>query len=221
MISDEQLKKNVEEELTWKPELCGANLSVRVKSGVVMISGWVDGFFRKLAIENAARKVKGVKGFAEEITVKLPSPNRRSDTDIQQAANAALQWNQEVPENRINVFVKNAWLSLEGVVDWQFQKNAAQLAVTNLKGLKGFTNNIQIKPCTANIITVEQIKKALERRSDMEHSRIFIEVSGNRVILKGIAQSWCERNEAEQAAWCAPGVVHVENELVIGSKTYI
>ncbi len=140
---------------------------------------------------------------------------QRTDTEIAEAAVNALKWNSSVPDDKIKLSVENGWLTLEGQLDWQFQKDAATLVVDDIVGVKGVTNLINIKPRVNIPVVRDTIKKALERSADIEADRIIIETHGNKVTLRGKARSWSERNEVERAAWCAPGVMAVEDELVI------
>ncbi len=215
MKPDKELQENVIDELKWDPKINSAEIGVAVKNGIVTLSGSVDSYAKKLATENAVKRVKDVKGIAEEITVKLLPDGRRTDAEIGEAAVNALKWNNGVPDDKIKVTVENGWLNLEGQLDWQFQKDAATLAVDDIIGVKGVTNLITIKPRVNIPVIRDSIKKALERSADIEADRIIIETQGNKITLRGKARSWSERNEVERAAWCAPGVMEVEDNLVI------
>jgi osmotically-inducible protein OsmY len=215
MKSDQQIQTDVMDELKWDPILDSAEIGVAVKNGVVTLSGQVSSYAKKIAAENAVKRVRDVKGLAEEISVKLPIDGRRTDAEIAAAALNALKWNSNVPDDKITLKVENGWLTLEGQLDWQFQKDAAALAVDGIIGVKGVSCLITIKPKIEIPVVRDNIKKALERSADIEADRIIIETQGNKVTLRGKARSWSERNEVERAAWCAPGVMAVEDELVI------
>jgi osmotically-inducible protein OsmY len=215
MKTDSQLQATVMEELQWDPKLNAAEIGVAVKNGIVILSGHVDNYTKKLAAEEAVKRVKDVKGIVEEITVQLSHDGTRSDEELAQAAVSALRWNNAVPDQSIKAEVEKGWLTLEGNLDWQFQKDAALNAVKDIIGLKGVSNLINIKPKVNAPVVRDTIKKALERSADIESDRIIIETSGSKVTLRGKARSWGERNEVERAAWCAPGVMEVEDDLVI------
>ena len=215
MKTDAQLQEDVIEELKWDPKLNAAEIGVAVKNGIVILSGHVDNYTKKLAAEEAVKRMKDVKGIAEEITVQLSFDGKRTDEELAQAAVNALKWNNAVPDQNIKVEVEKGWLTLEGHLDWQFQKDAATNAVKDIIGLKGVTNLLTIKPKINIPVVRDTIKKALERSADIESDRIVIETQGNKITLRGKARSWSERNEVERAAWCAPGVMEVEDELVI------
>jgi osmotically-inducible protein OsmY len=215
MKTDKQLQSDVMDELQWDPKLNAAEIGVSVKGSIVTLSGHVDSYTEKLAAEEAAKRVKDVKGIVEEITVQLLHDGQRTDQELAAATLNALRWNSAIPDQNIKVEVENGWVTLEGHVDWQFQKDAAINAVKDIIGLKGVTNILNIQPRVNIPVIRDTIKKALERSADVEADKIQIETSGSKVILRGKARSWTERNEVERAAWSAPGVAEVEDDLVI------
>jgi osmotically-inducible protein OsmY len=217
-MTDLELKRNVEAELTWEPMIKNAAaIGVRVKDGVVTLSGPVESYAEKLAAERAALRVAGVKAVANDLEVKLPNSSERTDEDIARAAANALEWRSGIPSDKVKVTVDKGWITLKGSVDWQYQRTAAEDAVRNLWGVKGIINLIEVKPVVSKTIVKEKIEEALKRDAELDAQRIQVEVSGSKVILKGTVHSWFERQEAERVAWDAPGVTKVENEIAVAA----
>lgn len=216
MKTDQQLQQDVMDELKWDPLLTASEIGVSVKNGVVTLSGYVNSYSKKLAAENAAKRVKGVRAVAEDIEIRLGTDGRRNDTEIAEAALNALKWNTNVPDERIKLKVENGWVNMEGDVDWQFQKSTAENAISNISGVRGIRNLITITP-KVNISGVEnRIKNALQRSAAIEANNIAVRAEGNKVIIKGKVRSWAERREVERAVWSTPGVAEVEDDLLIG-----
>jgi osmotically-inducible protein OsmY len=216
-MSDLELKKAVESELTYEPSINAAEIGVAVKDGIVTLSGHVPSYWEKIAAERAAERVAGVKALVNDLEVKLPSSSERTDEDIARAALNALEWSVLVPPNRIKVRVSKGWVTLEGNADWQFQKSAAEKAVRKLIGVKGVSNLVSVKPRVSSIEVKSEIENALKRSAELDAEQIRVEAEGDRVILKGTVHSWFEREEAEKAAWRAPGVREVEDDLVVAA----
>jgi len=216
-MTDLELKKNVEAELAFEPSINAAEIGVAVKDGIVTLSGRVQSYWEKVAAERSALRVGGVRAVVNELTVRLPYASERTDEDIAQAALNSLKWSVLIPSDRIKVKVSKGWVTLEGSVDWQFQKTAAEKAVRKLYGVLGVTNLIEVKakPSTAEIKA--EIEAALKRSAELDASRIKIEVDGDKVILRGTVSSYFEREEAERAAWRVPGVRTVENRIEVGA----
>lgn len=215
MTTDKKIQEDVLKELSWDPEVDSEEIGVAVEDGIVTLSGRVDSYWTKKAAENAAKRVKGVKGVAQDIVVKYPGMDR-TDTDIADAAVRAIKWNTTIPDEMVTVKVENGWVVLEGDVHWNFQKRAAENIVEKLKGVEGVSNLITIKPRVQASIVKATIKHALERRADVEANEIEVEAKDSTIVLRGKVKSWSERAEVQRAAWSAPGVTKVENNLIIG-----
>jgi osmotically-inducible protein OsmY len=213
MKSDSQLKKDVESELEWDPAIDASQVGVLVKDGVVTLTGHLDSYAAKYAAERAAQRVRGVKGLAVELDVRLGALARRNDGDLASAAESALKWHALVPEERIKVMVEKGWVTLSGEVDWEYQRHHAVKAVRALTGVVGVSNDISVKPQVTPANITQRIQGALERQADREAKNIEVIVSGSTVTLKGQVHSWAERAAAQGAAWSAPGITSVVNQL--------
>jgi osmotically-inducible protein OsmY len=217
-MTDAEIRKNVEAELSFEPSINASEIGVAVKDGIVTLTGRVDSYWEKIAAEEAAARVAGVKAVANELEIRLPFSSERTDEDIARAAVNRLEWTITVPKDRIKVKVSKGWVTLEGEVEWQFQKNAVAEAVRNLVGIKGVINHIVVKerPSTAEVKA--KIEEALKRSAEVDASHITVETEGDKVILKGTVRSWFEREEAERAAWRAPGVRKVDNRIIVSTS---
>jgi osmotically-inducible protein OsmY len=212
-FEDKNLREAVEQELDYDSTVPSNNIGVSVSGGVVTLSGFVDTYADKVAAEKAVKHVCGVKAVANDIEVKPPS--EWIDPDIAAEAVQSLERNVNVPSDRIQVTVKDGWLTLEGKVGWGYQKEAAEHAVRYLSGVRGITNNIEIEPAVSAADVRTKIEKALRRSAEVDARRIKVEASGGAVTLSGSVRSWAEMKDAESAAWGAPGVKNVLNLIEI------
>ncbi|MBO9512683.1 MAG: BON domain-containing protein [Variovorax sp.] len=215
MRSDAQLRNDVQAELDWEPAVNPAHIGVIAADGVVTLTGHVANHAEKHAAEAAARRVKGVKALAIEMTVKLPAADTRPDADIAMAAERGLEWSVLVPAGKIKPMVENGWITLDGEVEWEYQRRAAERAVRNLMGVTGVTNAVRIIPKVKAVDVEKRLHDALSRQATREADRIQVSVEGSEVRLKGKVHSWAELDAVQGAAWSAPGVRSVVNDLTI------
>ncbi len=213
--TDEEIQKDVLAEFKWDARVSPNEIGVAVKDGVVTLTGWVDSYTKRWGAEEAAYRVRGVKAVANDIEIRMPGSSERTDSDIAAAAVRALQWDSLVPADRINVTVSKGWVTLKGEVEWQYQKENAERDVRKLWGVKGVSNFITIKPRVRASELKDKIEQALIRSVKTDAERLTVEVEGSKVILEGTVRSWAERDEAERAAWLAPGVTSVDNRITI------
>jgi len=218
MRSDSEIERDVRDELKWDPDLNADDIAVSVKNGVVTLAGFVPSYADKFEAEAAAKRVAGVHAVANDLEVRLPAIDERPDPDIARDAVAALKAELPISHDRIKVIVKDGWMTLEGAVEWQYQKTTAENAVRRVKGVKGVTNVIAVKPKVEPSELKRKIMEAFKRNAEVDANRITVEASGSEVILKGTVRSWIEREEAERVAWSAPGITKVEDRIVVWPK---
>ena len=215
MKKDSELQRDVMDELAWEPSVDAAEIGVSVENGVVILNGTVKSLAEKWTAERVTQHVEGVRAVTDELVVKLAGDSQHTDADIARAAVNVLDWNTSVPPNRVKVLVQNGWITLGGSVEYHFQKMAAENAVRHLKGVKGVSNLIGVNPRVSAGDVIHAIKKALHRAAQVDAEKISVEASAGKVILRGNVRTWAEREEAERAAWGAPGVSDVQNDIRI------
>jgi len=216
MKTDSQLQQDVLDELKWEPAVEASTIGVEATDGVVTLAGHVASFAEKWAAEAAAQRVAGVKGVVVEIDVRLPDSHKRSDAELVQAAASALEWNSSVPKGAVKIGVSHGVIELSGDVDWAFQRTAAVSAVRNLIGVRTVVDQIAIRPHPINSRGVRRkIQAALHRQAQIDANAITIDVDGNNITLGGVVDSWSEKMAARNAAWSAPGVQSVVDNLSV------
>lgn len=216
MKTDMELREDVVAELAWEPSIDATDVAVGVSDGVVTLAGTVKSYAQKIAAERAVERLAGVKALANELTVLPPLSMKISDSELAHRVVNTLGWNIEVPDTTIRATVQNGWVTLEGQVEWQYQKNAAERSVRYLPGVTGLRNWITVRQPSLSPTEVRQlIKAALHRKAEVDANAIAIDVTDGRVTLRGTVKSLMEREEAERAAWAAPGVTDVQDLIAI------
>lgn len=215
MKTDAEVERDVKDELGWHPDLDATDVAVKVHNGVVTLAGFVKSYLDKYEAEQAAKRVAGVVAVANDIEVRLPNIDQRPDPDIASDAVAALKSALPITSDRIKAIVKAGWVTLEGNVDWNYARIAAENAVRRVKGVKGVTNAIVLKPSVVPSQVKQKIMDAFKRNAEVDANHIQVETNGNEVVLKGTVRSWMEREEAERVAWSAPGVSKVDDRIVV------
>ncbi len=220
MKSDIEIQKDVIEQLKWEPFLNAAQIGVAVKNGIVTLSGQVDAYSKKILAEKTTKKVAGVKAIAEDIQVGISPVYKKTDTEIAEAVVNALKWHTMIPDEKIKVSVEDGNVKLEGDVEWEYQRNQAKTAVENLSGVRFVTNLVAVKPKITPYELQQKINSSFQRSANIDSSRITAEVLGSKITLRGKVRSFAEKEDAENAVWSAPGVVSVENKLLIEEPEY-
>jgi osmotically-inducible protein OsmY len=215
MKDNSTLQAEVQNAIKWEPLLEAAEIGVTVKDGVVSLSGSVDSFAKKMEAENAAKKVRGVVALIENIEVRFPNSWSRSNVEIANEAVNALKSNWSVPNDNITVKVEDGWVTLEGELPWNYQREAAKSAINYLSGIKGVTNLIKIKSEITDEIEKKEVEDAFERSWSVNNNDIKVSVLGTTVTLDGTVNSWYQKEEAGRIAWNTPGIMDVKNELTI------
>jgi osmotically-inducible protein OsmY len=215
MKTDAQLKKDVEAELDWEPAVDARHVGVAVLDGVVTLSGHLATYGEKLAAERAVQRVAGVRGVALELDVKLAPHHQLSDAEIAAAVQMAFKWHAQVPDDRIHFTVEKGWVTLTGLADWDFQRHNAEAAVRPLAGVRGIVNKIKLRAREAPDYVAHRIHEALARYAEDEGTHIEVLVADGTATLRGTVNSWAEHAVVQQAAWSAPGIQRVLNELKV------
>jgi osmotically-inducible protein OsmY len=215
MTSDSQLQHDVLEELEWRPSIDASKIGVTAANGVVTLTGTVSQYADKMEAERIAKNIAGVKAVADDIEVRVAGTI--NDTAIASAALAALKWHAWIPNEKIKVTVRDGWITLEGTVDWQYQREAAGDAVCHLQGVRGVRNEIGITARPQPKDIRKKIEAAFKRSAEIDAQHVQVEARNNQVILTGNVSTAAEREEAERVAWAAPGVIAVDNRLTVGA----
>lgn len=214
-MNDKSLRQDIIDELDFEPSIDAADIGVAVSDGIVTLTGHVRTYAEKAKAQEIVWHVRGVKGIAEEIEVRPTHAHRTADDEIAKRAVEQMKWSTAVPETAIHVKVHTGWVTLEGAVEWQYQKTAAYEAVRHLEGVRGVSNLIEIRPRASADDIKKRIEDALKRNAELEAQAIRINVSGGKVTLEGRIKAWPERQIAERAAWAAPGVREVDDKLTL------
>lgn len=214
-MTDLALRQNILDELEFEPSIDAAHIGVAVEDGIVTLTGHVSSYWEKTTAENVVKRVKGVKGLAEEIEVRLVGLKGTADDEIAKRAVDAITWNVSIPRDKVQVKVQDGWITLTGKLEWQYQKNAAAEAVRGLAGVVGVANQIEINPRASVSDIKKRIENALKRNAETEAQTIRVKVLDGKVTLEGKVRAWSERQAAERAAWSSPGVRAVEDRISI------
>lgn len=219
MKSDAQIQKDVMDQLKSEPFLNAAEIGVAVKNGIVTLSGRVDSFSKKMTAERATKKVMGVKAIAEDIQIDV-FPHDRTDAEIAESVLRALRWHSGVQEEKVKIRVENGVVKLEGEVEWNFQRSNARMAIEHIDGVRSVINLIEVKPAVKPTDIQQKISNAFHRHATLDAKNITVEVNGSRITLRGTVRSFAEKEDADYAAWTAPGVTIVDNRLELKIPGY-
>lgn len=216
MFNDKILRTRVEDELNWQPGIDATEIGVAVSDGVVTLTGFVSTYAQKVEVEKAVKALKGVRGLAEELQVRYYPALSNDDEQVAKRVLDMLDWNASTPKGKVKAQVHEGSVTLTGEVDWHYQRQAAESGLRNLRGVRGLSNQITVKARVLASNIKERIQTALERQAEIDASHIKVSVEGAEVRLDGNVRAWSEREAAERAAWAAPGVLMVRDNLMIG-----
>ena len=215
MRSDEDVKRYVEDELKWDPNVDSTDIAVAARNGIVTLAGFVRSLADKFVAESAAKRVAGVVGLANDLEVRLPGADKRPDPEI--ACDVVAEVKSWLPDawQHGRTVVRDGWVTLEGEVEWNYQRDYAERAVHWIGGIKGISNLILLHPRVAAAEIRHEIEEAFRRNALIDADRVTVDASGGEVILRGTLRSCAERQDAERAAWAAPGVIRVDNQITV------
>lgn len=220
MRTDYQIQQDVMDQLKWEPILNAAQIGVAVKNGVVTLSGSVDTYYKKIKAENAAKKVVGVRALAEDLRVGVSPLFKKSDAEIAEAALTALRQHTSIPDENLKLKVEDGIITIEGQVDWYYQRKLAEDSLQGLAGVRDIVNNISVKPLTTGENIKKRIADAFQRNAALDASRLSIDLVGSKAILKGNVRSFTEKEDALNAAWSAPGIFEVDNRITVEAPEF-
>jgi osmotically-inducible protein OsmY len=215
MKSDKQLQHDVLAELEWEPSVEASQIGVAATDGVITLTGQVGTYLEKTKAEEVSKRVYGVRAVANDIAVKIGGQHARTDAEIATAALNSLKWDADVDDEKLKIAVRDGWVTLEGQATWKYQADAAERDVRVLTGVRGVTNKISVVSPVRTADVQKKIEEAFRRSAEVDARRVEVHATDGRIVLRGNVRSWAERAEAQQAAWAAPGVVNVENNLIV------
>jgi osmotically-inducible protein OsmY len=218
MKTDYQIQQDVVNQINWDPFLKVSEIGVSVMNGIVTVSGHVDSYLKKVEVEKSVKQVSGVRAVVMNITVGISPANRRTDLEIAEAVLESLRWHTSIPDENITPRVENGIVTLTGEVDWDYQRNSAKDIVSNLAGVTNVLNLITVKPGAVAEDIRQKITNAFQRVATLDADKILLEVKNHKVILHGMVSSYTERQDAESAAWSAPGITKVDNFLQVAQE---
>ena len=216
MNDDRQLQHDVLQELAADPSVNAEKIGVTANGGIVCLSGRVGSFYEKWQAEKAAQRVLGVRGLTVDMEVTIPSDHQRTDEDIARSTQMVLGWNAAIPQDAVKVMVENGWVTLRGELAWNFQRDIAEKIVTELLGVQGVTNQIELTPHVSGVLVKDQIDVALKRQAVVDAQKISVKVEGGKVTLEGTVSNWAERDVIKHAVWSIAGVQSVVDKMQYG-----